>query len=71
MAELSKAIARIMEERGAQGQPGSNLDSPQLSTLLQWVSRSLPPDQRELGVSFARLFLAERAGELLGTCRGA
>jgi glutamate dehydrogenase len=61
MAELSKAIARLMEERNSQT-PGT---SPQQRQLLDRVRDGLPPGERVGADAFSRLLLARAAPEFL------
>ncbi len=64
MAELSKAIARLMEERGrAQPQPSS--DAPKLRGILDAVRTKVTPGDRSLIDAFVRQLFDKAGAELL------
>lgn len=61
MAELSKAIARLMEERERVGPPVAAAEAPKLRELLDAVRPQVLPGERSLLDAFTRQ-LFERAG---------
>jgi glutamate dehydrogenase len=65
MAELSKAIARLMEER-ERAQPQAALaDPPKLRDVLEAVRGKLTPAERPLAEAFVRQLLDKSAADLL------
>jgi glutamate dehydrogenase len=64
MAELSKAIARLMQEREQVKPAATQQDAPRLREILQRVRAGLVPGDRPVAEAFVRQ-LFERAGDWL------
>jgi glutamate dehydrogenase len=66
VAELSKAIARLMEER-AQAPPQALIsDAPRLREVLDGVRAQVTPGERTLAEAFVRQLFDKAAADLLG-----
>ncbi len=65
MAELSKAIARLMEERERAQPQAAQTDAPGLRDLIEFVRSKAPAGERPAAEAFVRQLFEKPGGELL------